>query len=194
LWASCLPGKGKIHIGELDVRKSPEGVKRHIGYLPESPLLFPRLTPEELLSFVSEVKGIAAPKEEIDHWFQTFGLSEKRHALLNDLSYGIEKKIAITAALIGKPALLILDEPFNGLDVATMETLSEIIIQRYQEGATVVLSSHLMAYIDRLCHRIVILKKGKVITEGSPEALKKEANHDTFHETFLHFTRETALA
>jgi len=183
------PGKGKILLGDLDVKKTPEAIKRHIGYLPESPLLYPRLTPEELLIYVAEIKGTTNPKEEIAHWLKTFGLTEKRNALLNDLSFGMKKKIAISSALIGNPELLILDEPFNGLDVATMESLSEIILARQAAGATIILSSHLMTYIDRLCQRVIILKQGKVVGEGPPKDLKKQANQSTFHDTFLHFTK-----
>ena len=181
------PGKGKILLDDLDARKDPEAIKRHIGYLPESPLLYPRLTPVELLTYVAEIKGISHPAEEIEQWLETFALSEKRNTYLNDLSYGMKKKIAIAAALIGKPPLLILDEPFNGLDVATMESLAGIIVRCHEEGATVILSSHLMAYIDRLCHRVIILKQGAVAASGKPSDLKKEAQQDSFHETFLYF-------
>ncbi len=184
-----FPGKGKIALGDLDVKKMPETVKRHIGYLPESPLLYPRLTPEELLFYVAEIKGIQKAKDEIAYWLEIFGLSEKRNALLNDLSFGMKKKIAIASALIGRPALLILDEPFNGLDVATMESLSEIILKRRADGATIVLSSHLMTYIDRLCERVFILKEGQLVAEGTPKALKTRANQTSFHETFLYFTK-----
>lgn len=183
------PGKGKILLGEMDVKKTPEAIKRHIGYLPESPLLYPRLTPEELLMYVAEIKGIPKIKDEIAYWLETFGLSEKRNTLLNDLSYGMKKKIAIATALMGKPDLLILDEPFNGLDVATMESLSEIILQRQAAGVTIILSSHLMTYIDRLCQRVFILKQGKLVVEGTPKDLKKQANQTSFHDTFLYFAK-----
>ncbi|NOY83333.1 MAG: ABC transporter ATP-binding protein [Nitrospirae bacterium] len=184
-----VPKKGKILLGEMDVKKMPEAVKHHIGYLPESPLLYPRLTPEELLLYVAEIKGIEKATEEIEYWLEIFGLSAKRNALLNDLSFGMKKKIAISAALIGSPSLLILDEPFNGLDVATMESLSEIIRKRHAAGATILLSSHLMSYIDRLCERVFILEQGKLVAEGSPGDLKKQANQVSFHDTFLHFTK-----
>ncbi len=185
------PGKGKIVLGDLNAKESPEEVKQYIGYLPESPLLYPRLTPEEFLRYVAEIRGIAAPEEEIEQWLNLFSLSEKRNAFLNDLSYGMKKKIAISAAFIGKPPLLVLDEPFNGLDVATMEALSEMIVKYHKDGATIILSSHLMAYIDRLCQQVVILKKGKVVAQGSPDDLKKETNQDTFHDTFLYYSRDS---
>ncbi len=185
------PGKkGQILLDEINAKNTPEELKKHIGYLPESPLLYPRLSPEEFLHYVAEVREIPDPKEEIESWFNIFGLSEKRNALLNDLSYGMKKKISISAALIGSPPLLILDEPFNGLDVATMESLSKIIRERHREGATILISSHLMAYIDRLCHRVIILKEGKIVGQGMPDDLKKEADQGTFHDTFLHFTRD----
>jgi len=183
-------GKGKILLGGENVREFPEKVKQQIGYLPESPLLYPRLTPEELLYFIGEIKGVPHFQDEVAFWLETFALTEKRNALLNDLSFGMKKKIALSAAFLGSPPLLILDEPFNGLDVATMEALSEMIVKRHEAGATILMSSHLMSYIDRLCQRVVILKKGKVVTEGTPGDLKKEANQSDFHETFLYFMKQ----
>ena len=182
------PKKGAVLLDGKNIREAPEASKRQIGYLPESPILYPRLTPEELLTYVGEIKETKNLSDEVAYWLETFGLTEKRHALLNDLSFGMKKKMALSAAFLGSPPLLILDEPFNGLDVATMERLSEIMIQRHREGATILISSHLMAYIDRLCHRVIILKQGKVICEGSPAGLKKEVGKESFHEVFLHFT------
>lgn len=183
------PGKGEVLLDGENVREAPEASKRRIGYLPESPLLYPRLTPEELLTYVGEIKEAKNISDEVAYWLETFGLAEKRHALLNDLSFGMKKKMALSAAFLGSPPLLILDEPFNGLDVATMECLSDIITQRHREGVTILISSHLMAYIDRLCHRVIVLKQGKVICEGTPAGLKKEVGKDSFHEVFLHVTK-----
>ncbi len=180
-------GKGKIRLGELSVRESPEAVKALIGYLPESPLLYPKLTPEELLYYIAEVRGLKNVSDEIEHWLNFFGLAEKRNALLADLSFGMKKKISISAAFLGSPPLLVLDEPFNGLDVATMEGLSEMIVARHQAGTTILISSHLMNYIDRLCHRVVILKKGKVVGAGRPKDLKKETGLEDFHQCFLKY-------
>jgi len=186
------PRKAMVLLGGQNPREAPETYKRQVGYLPESPMLYPRLTPEELLNYVGEVKGVQRLSEEVEHWLVTFGLSEKRHALLSGLSFGMKKKMALSAAFLGDPPLLVLDEPFNGLDVATMERLSEILLKRHERGATILISSHLMAYIERLCQRVVILKQGRVVSEGKPEALKKALAVETFHDVFLHFTAPAA--
>ncbi len=183
------PDGGRAEVGGIDVGKAPEEAKRRIGYLPESPLLYPRLTAEEMLTYIAEVKGVPAPSDEVRHWLETFELTEKKRALLSDLSFGMKKKVALSAAFMGKPPVLILDEPFNGLDVATMERLAAIITGFHQGGATVLLSSHLMEYVDRLCQRVLILKKGAVVGEGTPQALKQKAGSASFHDTFLYFTR-----
>lgn len=186
------PDAGKAEVGGVDIGKSPEEAKRQIGYLPESPLLYPRLTAEEMLTYIAEIKGVPAPAKEVEKWLATFELTEKKRALLSDLSFGMRKKVALSAAFLGRPPVLILDEPFNGLDVATMEHLAEIITGFHRAGATVLISSHLMEYVDRLCQRVLILKKGKVVGEGSPEELKRRAKAASFHDTFLHFTRASA--
>ncbi|MBI3802666.1 MAG: ABC transporter ATP-binding protein [Nitrospirae bacterium] len=184
------PDAGKLEINGINPKQEPEEAKRQIGYLPESPMLYPRLTPEELLTYIAEVKKVPSPAAEVDRWLTTFGLLEKRRALVRDLSFGMKKKVALSTAFIGAPRLLILDEPFNGLDVATMERLAEMIVTFNQNGATILLSSHLMEYVDRLCRRVLILKRGGVVGEGSPEALKQEAKAASFHQAFLYFTRE----
>lgn len=184
------PDAGRVEINGIDLKKDPEEAKRQIGYLPESPMLYPRLTPEELLTYIAEIKNVPSPVAEIDRWLATFGLGEKRGALLRDLSFGMKKKVALSTAFIGSPRLLILDEPFNGLDVATMERLAEMIVEFNRNGATVLISSHLMEYVDRLCRRVLILKKGAVVREGTPEALKEEAKASSFHQAFLYFTSD----
>jgi len=181
------PDKGIIEIGGKRIKKEPEAVKKHIGYLPESPMLYPRLTAEELLTYIAEIKEISEVSKEVDHWLETFGLSEKRKSFVSDLSYGMKKKIALSSAFLGKPSLLVLDEPFNGLDVATMELLAEIITESNRAGATILMSSHLMEYIHRLCQHVLILKGGIVVGEGKPDSLKKKAKAASFHETFLHY-------
>lgn len=185
------PDAGKVEIGGCDIRKDPESAKRQIGYLPESPLLYPRLTAEELLVYIAEVKGISSAAAEAGQWLDRFELVDKKKALLHDLSFGMRKKVGLSAAFIGDPPILVLDEPFNGLDVATMERLADIIKKRRQAGATVLISSHLMEYVDRLCQRVIILKRGKVVREGTPSLLKEEAKTTSFHDAFLHFTRDT---
>src|SRR5581483_2545946 len=185
------PDGGKAEVGGVDIGKEPEAAKGRIGYLPESPLLYPKLTAEEMLTYIAEVKGVTAAAEEVRHWLATFELTEKRKALLSDLSFGMRKKVALSAALLGKPPVLILDEPFNGLDVATMERLAGIISGFHREGATVLISSHLMEYVDRLCQRVLILKKGRVVGEGTPQELKRKAGAASFHDTFLYYTRES---
>jgi len=184
------PDAGRVEIFGIDLKKEPEEAKRQIGYLPESPMLYPRLTPEELLTYIAEIKNVPSPASEIERWLGTFGLLEKRGALLRDLSFGMKKKVALSTAFIGSPRLLILDEPFNGLDVATMERLAEMIVEFNRQGATVLISSHLMEYVDRLCSRVLILKKGVVVREGTPSVLKEEAEAGSFHQAFLYFTKE----
>ncbi|MFY9269217.1 MAG: ABC transporter ATP-binding protein [Candidatus Manganitrophaceae bacterium] len=184
------PDAGTVEVNGIDLKKEPEEAKRQIGYLPESPMLYPRLTPEEILTYIAEIKGVPSPAAEVERWLSTFELTGKRRALLRDLSFGMKKKVALSTAFIGSPRLLLLDEPFNGLDVAAMERLSERIVEFNRNGTTVLLSSHLMEYIDRLCPRVLILKRGEVVREGPPAALKEEAVAASFHQAFLYFTKE----
>ena len=184
------PDEGRVSIDGILPGQDPQAIRSKIGYLPETPLFYPRLTVEEILNYVAEIKAIPSPGTEINLWLATFHLTEKRGALIMDLSFGMKKKVSLAVAFMGSPPLIILDEPFNGLDVAAMEHLAGVIKTHYQSGGTLVLTSHLMEYIDRLCHRVIILKGGRIAAEGTPKDLKRDAQTASFHDAFLFYTKE----
>jgi ABC-2 type transport system ATP-binding protein len=184
------PDRGAIRINGFDVQRQSLEAKRSLGFLPEDLRLYPRLTPREFLEFVAAVKG-QEQTPQIDTDLAYFEMEERQHRLIRDLSLGMKKKVGLIAALLGRPAVLLLDEPLNGLDVRSMERLSERLRAEVVRGATVILSSHNMEFADRICQRVAILVGGAIRIQGRPEELKQQSvgEQASFHDCFLYYTQ-----
>lgn len=182
------PDEGEIRVCGLRAGYENAEVKRLVGYLPEELDLYERLTGQEFLEFMAGLRGIKA-EDEIDSGLATFELTEARQKLIGGYSLGMRKKIGIIAALLGSPPLLLLDEPLNGLDTLSMRKLRLLLEERAAAGATVVLSSHVMSFVERICGRMVILRDGLVAAEGPPASLRQTAqlNAAPFEDVFLHY-------
>ena len=182
------PTAGAVHVDGLDVRREPLEARRRIGYLPEELRLYDRLTGWEYLEFVCGLKQVECDGA-VEEDFRYFGLLDRRHELIGEYSLGMRKKVGILAALVGSPRLLLLDEPLNGLDAESMRRLRLRIEERAEAGVAVVLSSHVMGFVERVCGRVAILKKGALVAAGAPAALRSEAGmpEEAFDDVFLHF-------
>ena len=184
------PDKGIVRINGYDIWKNPMDAKRSLGFLPEDLRLYPRLTPREILEFVASVKGLS-DFSQIDQDLESFRMEEKQHLLFRDLSLGMKKKVGIIAALLGHPKVVLMDEPLNGLDVEGMEHLSDRLKAEVQQGATVILSSHNLEFVNRICQRVAILVGGIIKVEGNPDELKQKSigKQGSFHDCFLYYNR-----
>lgn len=177
---------GTIEVAGFDVRREPLEARRRIGYLPEELRLYERLSGGEILDLVASLKGLdngAERAELIDY----FGLAERRHVLLGEYSLGMRKKVGLAAALMGSPPLVLLDEPLNGLDTESMRRLRLKIEAMARAGTTFVVSSHVMAFVERVCERVVILRQGRVAADASPAELRRQAGmaEEPFEDVFL---------
>jgi len=182
------PDQGIIRVNGYNVFQEPIEAKRSLGYLPEDLRLYSRLTPREILEFIGGVKGVK-DLGQIEQDLAFFKMEDKQHVLIRDLSLGMRKKVGLVAALLGHPPVVLLDEPLNGLDVESMERLSDRLKAHVQGGATVILSSHNMDFVDRICQRVAILVGGTFKVEGKPEELKRKSVGATgsFHDCFLFY-------
>ena len=182
------PDEGEIRVCGLRAGYESAEVKRLVGYLPEDLDLYERLTGQEFLEFMAGLRGLSA-SEEIDEGLETFELTEARRKLIGGYSLGMRKKIGLIAALLGSPPLLMLDEPLNGLDTLSMRKLRLLLEERAAAGATIVLSSHVMSFVERICARMVILRNGLVAVEGTTERLRQTAGLEDapFEDVFLHY-------
>lgn len=177
---SCLskPSSGSIQIMGSDILRDTLKVKRFIGVVPETSNLYPELTCFENLLFAGRLYGISTKETQskANDLLKLFGLEEKRIALFGKLSSGMKRRLTVAASLIHDPPVLFLDEPTTGLDVMSARSLREIIQSLKNRGITILLTTHYIEEADRLCDRIAIIVKGKIITIATPEALKKSVS------------------
>ncbi len=171
---------GRIEILGLDLEKEPVEVKRQIGVVPEGMMLFGRLTGSEYLNFVGRMYGLdrmtaAARTAELLEFMQ---LADEPRKLVTDYSHGMQKKLAMAAAVIHNPKILFLDEPFEGVDAIASGTLKAMLQRMIAHGATIFLTSHVLEIVERLCSHVAIINRGKLVAQGSLEELREgvEAN------------------
>ena len=173
--------------GRLSVfGRSPRAVetKREIGYLPEESYLYKYLTAEETLDFFGSLFNLSAAdrKKRIDQLLEMVGMAHARRRRVGEFSKGMARRIGLAQAMINDPAFLILDEPTSGLDPLMQKEFFDILKERNGEGATVFLSSHVLAEIQRNCTRAAIIRDGKIVVCGSVDALSKtNAKRVTVH-------------
>jgi len=168
------PSSGRIEILGLDLGKNPVEVKRQIGVVPEGMALFGRLTGSEFLNFAGRMYGLdretaARRSAELLDFMQ---LADQPRKLITDYSHGMQKKMAMAAAVIHGPKVLFLDEPFEGVDAIAAGTLKAMLQGMITRGATIFLTSHVLEIVERLCSHVAIIHQGKLVAQGSLEELR----------------------
>jgi ABC-2 type transport system ATP-binding protein len=168
------PSSGRIEILGLDLNANPVEVKRQIGVVPEGMALFGRLTGAEFLSFAGRMYGLdretaAKRGAELLDFMQ---LADQPKKLVTDYSHGMQKKLAMAAAVIHGPKVLFLDEPFEGVDAIAAGTLKSMLQGMIARGATIFLTSHVLEIVERLCSHLAIIHRGKLVAQGSLEELR----------------------
>jgi ABC-2 type transport system ATP-binding protein len=179
------PDSGTVHIAGHDVWRDPVAVKSRIGVLPEGLRLFERLTGRELLSYLGALRGIARDEVERrgNQLLDVLGLSGAQHKLVVDYSTGMRKKIGLAAALLHNPEVLFLDEPFEGVDPVSAQTIRQVLERYTRSGATVVFSSHVMELVESLCDWVAVLAAGSIRAQGPLAEVRGDAA--TLQEAFL---------
>jgi ABC-2 type transport system ATP-binding protein len=168
------PTDGRIQVLGLDLTQNPVEVKRQIGVVPEGMALFGRLTGMEYLNFVGRMYGLdretaAKRAAELLDFMQ---LTDQPKALVTDYSHGMQKKLALAAAVIHDPKVLFLDEPFEGVDAIASGTLKAMLQRMIARGATIFLTSHVLEIVERLCSHVAIIHQGRLVAQGSLEELR----------------------
>lgn len=183
---------GNLNVYGINVSSNPWDVKNIVGYVPESPRLYEFLTGLEYLDFIADVYGLTAEtkKTRIEEYLNAFDLENRENEMISGYSHGMKQKIAIIAALLHKPKLLILDEPLSGLDPKSARIVKDLIHRLAREGITTIISTHVLEIADAVCDRIAIMYQGSKLAEGKPTELRKEAEmpDSTLEEIFLKLT------
>lgn len=173
IMTGCLATtEGQVIIDGHDIFEDPVNAKKCIGYLPEIPPLYPDMTPYEYLSFVGAAKGLKGKtlKDGIENVSKTTGISDVLHRLIKNLSKGYKQRVGIAQALMGDPAIIILDEPTVGLDPVQIIEIRELI-HSLGKKHTVILSSHILSEISAVCDEILIIAKGRLVANDTTENL-----------------------
>ena len=170
------PDRGRIRVfgGELKSARSEQ-----IGYLPEERGLYRKMKVRELLEFYGGLRGGRSVSAEVNGWLKRFDLAGWADQKLETLSKGMSQKVQFIAAVLPSPKLLILDEPFSGLDPVSADLLRDAILELRRAGATVILSTHDMYVAENMCDRIFMIFRGKKVLDGTLESIQKQYGNDT---------------
>ncbi len=189
------PDTGAIHIGGCDIVRQPIEAKRLLGYVPDSPHLYEKLSAREYLEFRCRMYGVPASlrRPRMEMLLERFGLGQEQHQLIGSYSHGMRQKAALAGALVHEPRYLFLDEPHVGLDPRTSRTLREVLTELSDEGRTVFLSTHILEIAEHICHSVAIVDHGVIVSQGTLTDLRRQSGQGnrSLEDLFIELT-ETA--
>ena len=170
------PSSGRAYIGDLNVLEHQDEVKKKIGYLPETNPLYTDMHVIEYLQFMARIQGVSKTdvKDRVVEMVRTCGLDVEKHKKIGELSKGYKQRVGLAQAMIHNPAVLILDEPTTGLDPNQIVEIRKLIKEIGREK-TVILSTHILPEVEATCDRILIISRGKIVADGTPDTLRKQA-------------------
>jgi ABC-2 type transport system ATP-binding protein len=185
------PDEGKVILDGVDVWEDSLKAKSMISYVPDNPEIYDRLNGIEYLNFIADMYGVSKEdrKAKIDYYGNMFNINDALGDIISSYSHGMKQKLVLTSALLNDPNLFILDEPMVGLDPKSSFNLKEIMRKMCDEGKTVFFSTHVMEVAEKLCDRIAIINKGKIIALGTMDELRSHAkDRESLENIFLELT------
>ncbi len=194
IYGVLRPTEGRVWVHGYDVLREPERAKSLIGVLPEETGIYPRLTAEENLIYFGKLHGV--PEEElrrrINEHLSLLGLEEKRYFIAEKLSAGQRKKIAFIRAILHEPPVLLLDQPTSGVDVISAREIRSMIKEYAERGNTVLLASHNMLEVERICDLVSIMHRGKIVYTGPIDEIKRLEGVKELEEVFIRLVKAEA--
>ncbi len=191
------PSRGRIFIGGKDVAKEPVQAKAQIGYIPDRPFIYEKLTGREYLHFIADLFGMdrKIAWDRAENFLEFFDLAEAKNELVESYSHGMRQKLVISGALIHDPKIVVVDEPMVGLDPKGARQVKQLFLDLCRKGVSIFMSTHSLGIAEAMCERIGIIQKGKIIALGSVEDLRRLAQkHDAdLEDIFLELTGDTDL-
>jgi len=186
------PTSGRMELLGVDFQQHPVEVKRQIGVVPEGMGLFERLTGSEYLRFVGRMYGLdrATTDKRSEELLDFMQLADREKTMIADYSHGMQKKLALAAAVIHGPRILFLDEPFEGVDALAAGALKSLLARMTERGVTIFLTSHVLEIVERLCSHVAIIHQGRLVAQGSLDELRSgisaaEGEKKTLEQIFL---------
>lgn len=184
------PTSGRVLVKGTDIRKHPLAVKRQVGYIPDTPYLYERLTVTEFFLFYGELFDI--PRETVlvamEEQFTQLGLTSHRAALVKDLSHGLRQRLIYAATFLHHPAILLIDEPFTGLDPVTIRLVKNKLREHTRQGGTILLTTHILAIAEDIADRVGIIHNGRLAAVGSLEDLRSRHGDESLEDLFIKLT------
>ncbi len=180
-----MPDEGEIYVNGISVKQDPMTVKRMIAYLPDNPELYPYMSGAQFLNFIADVFRIPteARQERIRDYAERFQMTEALGQTISSYSHGMKQRLALIAAWIHAPRLIIMDEPFVGLDPQAAHLLKEMMRDFCREGGAIFFSTHVLDVAERLCDKIAIIRAGKLLRAGTTDEVRGDASlEDAFLE------------
>jgi len=185
------PDQGSVRIGGIDIASDPVSAKRLIGYIPDMPFLYDRLTPAEFLEFVGDLYDVPAVEvaraREVE--FARFGLVEHQGKLIGELSHGMRQRVIYVATFLHNPRVLFIDEPLVGLDPYTIRMIKDLLRAKVRDGVTIFLTTHILAVAEEIADRIGIIARGELIALGTMTELQsRHSNQGNLEAIYLQLT------
>ncbi|MGE0352730.1 MAG: ABC transporter ATP-binding protein [Gemmatimonadales bacterium] len=189
------PSAGTVEIAGDDIQARPLHAKARLGFIPDRPYVYEKLTGVEFLRFVAALYGQSGPEVEkrADELLELFDLLPWKHELVESYSHGMRQKIIISSALVHRPAVIVVDEPMVGLDPRSARLLKQLLRQFVNRGGTVLMSTHTLEVAETMCDRIAIIQNGRIAADGTMEELRAQTASDgmSLEDLFLKITGGT---
>ena len=169
---------GEIKIGGISVREDPVAVKQMLAYIPDNPDLYDFLTGHQYLNFVADIYGVSAAdrQERIRYYGELLGMTDDLALPISDCSHGMKQKVALISALIHKPKLILMDEPFVGLDPVASHQLKQVMQKHCEDGGAIFFSTHVLEVAEKLCHKVAIIKGGQLVASGTMDEVRGQSS------------------
>ncbi len=189
------PTGGKVLLDGRDIREDPVGFKRRLGYVPEEAILYSYLSGLEYLQLMGCLRGIptALTDRRANDLLELFSLHAYRHSPISAYSKGMKQRVLIAAALLHDPDLLILDEPLSGIDVTSAQLFRHLLNELARKGKTILYISHVLEVVERVCARVVITYRGRIMAADSVERLRDLMNAPSLEEIFSQLVEQRDL-
>ena len=186
------PDSGKIIVNKYNIREDPIKVKQSIGYIADNPDMFLRLKGNEFLELIGDIYKVSDTdrKKRVSELAEKFGLTEALSSAMISYSHGMRQKIMVIAALMHDPPVWILDEPMIGLDPKSAYELKQLMREHTKKGNAVFFSTHVLEVAEKLCDRVIIIKKGNILYDGTLAELEKENKNESLENIFLELTEK----
>lgn len=191
------PTGGSITVGGYDVSTHPVESKSIIGYIPDRPFIYDKLTGREYLGFIADLYGMEAKAaaKRADQFLEFFDLGDCKSELIEGYSHGMKQKLVISSALLHGPKVVVVDEPLVGLDPKGARQVKQLFLDLVEKGVSIFMSTHSLGVAQAMCHRVGIIQKGRLIALGSIDELRAQGRnkHDNLEDLFLELTGDARL-